>query len=79
METSVIDWTGCGLVVRRENYIGGKPALWNDPRVPPEVIVDNMDAGDSAGQVIEAYALRTVLEDVQAIYDYVRRQRALVA
>jgi uncharacterized protein (DUF433 family) len=49
MEALVIDWTGCAFVVRRDAYIGGKPALRDNPRVPPEVIIDNMDAGDSAG------------------------------
>jgi uncharacterized protein (DUF433 family) len=74
----MIDWSGCPLVTRREGYIGGKPALRDDPRVPPEIIVDNMDDGDTAEDVIEAYELRTPATDVRAIYEFAVRQRALV-
>jgi uncharacterized protein (DUF433 family) len=39
----------------RPGYLSGKPALWDDPRVPPETIVENLDAGETAEQVIENY------------------------
>jgi uncharacterized protein (DUF433 family) len=70
-----IDWSGCPAVRVRPGYISGKPALRDDPRVPPETIVDNMDEGETAEQVIENFGLRTKLRDVLAIYDYAMRQR----
>jgi len=72
----MIDWTNCPLVVRRPGYVSGAPALRDDPRVMIEVVIDNMDMGESAQDVINNFQLRTPLGDVLAIYDYASRQRA---
>jgi uncharacterized protein (DUF433 family) len=72
----MIDWSGCPIVSRRDGYLSGAPALRADPRVPPEVIVENMDDGLSAEDVIESYCLRTPLQDVLAVYDYAKQQLA---
>ncbi len=69
----MIDWSGCPVVARREGYLSGAPALRADPRVPPEVIVENMDDGLSAEDVIESYSLRTPLQDVLAVYGYAKQ------
>ena len=69
----MIDWSGCPIVARREGYLSGTPALRADPRVPPEVIVENMDDGLSAEDVIESYSLRTPLQDVLAVYGYAKQ------
>ena len=70
-----IDWSGCPAVRARPEYLSGKPALRDDPRVPPETIVDNMDAGETPEQVIENFGLHTKLRDVLAVYDHAKRQR----
>jgi uncharacterized protein (DUF433 family) len=70
-----VDWSGCAVVASRPGYLSGGPALRDDPRVPPEVIVDNMDAGETAEDVIENYGLRTPLKDVLTLYEYAKRQR----
>ena len=70
-----IDWSGCSVVRARPGYLCGKPALRDDPRVPPETIVDNMDAGETAEQVIENFRLRTPLQDVLTVYAHSKRQR----
>ncbi len=70
-----IDWNRCPAVLTRPGYLSGKPALRDDPRVPPEIIVDNLDLGESPQQVIENYGLRTPLHDVLAVYAYAKRQR----
>jgi uncharacterized protein (DUF433 family) len=70
----MIDWSECPIVDRREGYLSGAPALRADPRVPPEVIVENMDDGLSAEDVIESYCLRTPLRDVLSVYDYAKQQ-----
>ncbi|MEA2728072.1 MAG: hypothetical protein QOF70_2547 [Acetobacteraceae bacterium] len=70
-----IDWSGCPAVCARPGYLSGRPALRDDPRVPPETIVENMDAGETAEQVIENFGLRTELHDVLAVYDHANRQR----
>ncbi len=70
-----IDWSGCPAVCTREKYLAGKPALRDDPRVPPETIVENMDAGETPEQVIENFGLRSKLQDVLAVYEYAKRQR----
>jgi len=75
----MIDWSGCSIVTRREGYLSGAPALRADPRVPPEVIVENMDDGMTAQDVIESYCLRTPLADVLAVYDYAKTQLAHIA
>jgi uncharacterized protein (DUF433 family) len=69
----MIDWSGCPIVARREGYLSGAPALRADPRVPPEVIVENMDDGLSPEEVIESYSLRTPLQDVLAVYGYAKQ------
>jgi len=68
----MIDWTDCPLVVRREGYLSGGPALRDDPRVMPEVIFENMDDGMTAEEVIDSYSLRTKLADVLAVYEYAK-------
>jgi uncharacterized protein (DUF433 family) len=70
-----IDWSGCPAVRARPGYLSGKPALRHDPRVSPETIVDNMDTGETAEQVIENFGLRTKLQDVLAVYEWAKRQR----
>jgi uncharacterized protein (DUF433 family) len=70
-----IDWSRCPGVRTRPGYLSGKPALWDDPRVPPETIVENLDAGETAEQVIENYGLKTSLRDVLAVYEYAKKQR----
>jgi uncharacterized protein (DUF433 family) len=70
-------WSGCPLVISRPGYLSGKPALRDDPRVPPEAIVENMDDDMTAQEVAELFDLRTPVGDIQAVYDYVKRQRAL--
>jgi uncharacterized protein (DUF433 family) len=72
----MIDWSGCPIVACRRGYLSGAPALRADPRVPPEVIVENMDDGLSAEDVIESYSLRTPLQDVLAVYGYAKQQLA---
>ncbi len=72
----MIDWSNCPVVTRRPDYLSGAPALRADPRVPPETIVENMDAGESAEEVVENFGLRTSLMDVIAIYEYAQRERA---
>jgi uncharacterized protein (DUF433 family) len=49
--------------------------LRDDPRVPPETIVENMDSGETAEQVVENFGLKTSLQDVLAVYEYAKRQR----
>lgn len=70
-----MDWSGCPMVVARPGYLSGAPALRDDPRVPPETIVDSIDAGETAEQVIENFGLKTPLSDVLAIYEYAKRVR----
>jgi len=71
----MIDWSDCSLVVCRHEYVSGAPALRDDPRVMVDVVVENMDLGESAEDVIENYALRTSVHDVLEIYAYAKRQR----
>ena len=71
----MIDWSACPLVISRPGYVSGAPALRDDPRVPAETVVVNMDAGETAEDVIENFGLHTRLEDVLAIYDYAKRVR----
>lgn len=70
-----IDWSRCPTVAAKPGYLSGKPALRDDPRVPPEIIVENLDLGETPEQVIENYGLRTPLIDVLAVYAYAKKQR----
>ncbi len=72
----MIDWTDCPLVVSRPGYVSGAPALRDDPRVMIDVVIENMDMGESAQDVIDNFRLRTKLHDVLAIYHYATTQRA---
>ena len=70
-----IDWSRCPAARIRPGYLAGRPALRDDPRVPLEAIVENLDSGETAEQVIENYGLRTSLQDVLAVYEYAKQQR----
>jgi len=72
-----MDWSGCPFVVSRPGYLSGEPALRDDPRVPPEAIAVNMDDGMTAQEVAEMFGLTTSVSDIQAIYEYAKKQRAL--
>ncbi len=72
-----MDWSDCPLVISRPGFISGVPALREDPRMPADLIVENMDLGESVQDVVENYQLRTSPENVLAIYQYAKRQRAL--
>jgi uncharacterized protein (DUF433 family) len=70
-----MDWSGCPVVLSRPGYLSGRPALRDDPRMPVDAVIENMDLGETAQQVIENYGLKTPLRDVLAVYDYAQRQR----
>jgi len=70
-----IDWSGCPAVRARPGYISGEAGLIDDPRVPAETIVVNMDEGMSAEEVVELFGLKSRLEDVLTIYEYAKTQR----
>jgi uncharacterized protein (DUF433 family) len=72
-----MDWSGCQMVVSRPGYISGAPALRDDPRMPADLVVENMDLGESAQDVIDNYQLHSSPCDVFAVYQYAKRQRAL--
>jgi uncharacterized protein (DUF433 family) len=70
-----IDWSRCPAVRTRPGYISGAAALLDDPRIPAETIIVNMDEGMTAEEVIEAFGLKTPLKDILAIYTYANAQR----
>ena len=77
-----MDWSGCPLVVSRPGYVSGAPALRDDPRMPVQGVIENMDDDEEARtdverarNVVEMFGLRTSVADVLAIYDYAKRQR----
>ena len=72
----MIDWTACPAVTRRPGYLSGGPALRADPRIPPETIVENMDAGETAEEVVRNFRLRTPVDEVLTVYRYAQEQRA---
>lgn len=71
-----MDWSDCPLVISRPGFISGTPALREDPRMPADLVVENMDLGESVQDVVDNYQLRTSAEDVFAIYQHAKRQRA---
>ena len=72
-----MDWSGCPLVISRPGFISGAPALRDDPRMPADLVIENMDLGESAEDVADNYQLHTPPHEVLAIYQYAKRQRAL--
>jgi uncharacterized protein (DUF433 family) len=70
-----IDWSRCPAVRTKPGYISGVAALVDDPRVPAETVIVNMDEGMSAEDVVETFGLKTRVTDVRAVYDYVKAQR----
>jgi uncharacterized protein (DUF433 family) len=72
-----MDWSGCPIVMSRPGYISGAPALRGDPRMPADLVIENMDLGESAQDVVENYQLHTPPDDVLAVYQYAKRQPAL--
>jgi uncharacterized protein (DUF433 family) len=70
-----IDWSSCPAVRVRPGYLSGRPALRDDPRVPPETIVENLDSGETVDQVIENHGLRTSPRDVLSVYEFAKKQR----
>jgi uncharacterized protein (DUF433 family) len=45
--------------------------------MPADLVVENMDLGESAQDVVDNYQLHTTPGDVLALYQYAKRQRAL--
>ena len=76
-----MDWSGCPIILSRPDYLGGTPALRDDPRIPAELVVANIDDSNpedirlAAIELIEEYELRTPLCDVLAVYEYAATQR----
>ncbi len=70
-----IDWSRCPAVRMNPAYVSGAAALLSDPRVPAETVIENMDEGMSAEEVIEIFGLKTPLKDVLAVYNYAKEQR----
>ncbi len=69
------DWSRCPAVRMKPGYISGAAALLDDPRVPAETVIVNLDEGMSAEEVIEMFGLKTPLKDVLAVYNYAKAQR----
>ena len=55
--------------------IFGAAALLDDPRVPAETVVVNMDEGMSAEEVVATFGLNTPIKDVLVVYNYAKEQR----
>ncbi len=72
-----MDWSGFPIVVSRPAYISGAPALRDDPRMPADLVVENLDLGESAQDMVDNYQLDTSPSEVLALYQYAKRQRAL--
>ena len=72
-----MDWSNCPLVISRPGFISGAAALREDPRMPVDLVVENMDLGESAQEVVDNYQLHTAPDDLRAVYQYAKRQRAL--
>ena len=72
-----MDWSDCPLVTSRPGFISGAPALREDPRMPADLVVENMDLGESVQDLVDNYQLRTSPENVFAIYQHAKRQRGL--
>ncbi len=64
-------------MVSRAGYISGAPALRDDPRMSADLVIQNMDLGESAQDVVDNYQLHTPPGDVIALYQYAQGQRAL--
>jgi uncharacterized protein (DUF433 family) len=72
-----MDWSGCPIVVSRPGYLSGAPALRDDPRMPADLVVENMDLGESAQDVADNYQLHTSPSDLLALYRYAESLRGL--
>jgi len=72
-----MDWSGCPLVISRPGFLSGAPALRDDPRMPVDLVVENMDLGETAQDVADNYQLRTSPDGIRAVHEYAVRQRAL--
>jgi uncharacterized protein (DUF433 family) len=70
-----IDWSHCHAVRTKPGYLSGAAALLDDPRIPAETVIVNIDAGMTAEEVVELFGLKTPLKDVLAIYHYAKAQR----
>lgn len=70
-----MDWSGCPFVTARPGFLSGAPALCRDPRKPAALVVENMELGESAQDVVLNYQLTTPAYEIAAIYDYARRHR----
>jgi len=68
-------WSGCPIVMPRPGYLSDAPALRDDPRMPADLVVENMDLGESAQGVVDNYRLRTTPDDVIAVYERLARMR----
>ena len=69
-------WSGYLFMVSRPGNLSGKPALRDDPRVPSETVVVNMDDDMTAPEVAEMFDLTTPVSGIQPICACAKEQRA---
>lgn len=60
----------------RTGFLSGAPALRDDPRMPVQSVVENMDDGLTAEEVAALFNLRTPARELQPIHAYAVAQRA---
>ena len=70
-------WVADGFAGEMRYLTDRRAALRDDPRMPADLVVENMDLGESAQDVVDNYQLHTPPRDVLTLYQYAERQRAL--
>jgi uncharacterized protein (DUF433 family) len=68
-----MDWSKFDLEIVDSRYLHGKPVFKDEPRVPVEAVLDNLDDGMSPEAVANAY--RIELRLVTGVKRFAKSQR----
>ena len=68
-----IDWLEFDLAMTDSRYLGGAPVFRDEPRMPVQTVLDNLDNGISPEEIADEWQIDRSL--VTAVSDFVESQR----
>jgi uncharacterized protein (DUF433 family) len=73
MMVSAMDWSQFDLAMTDTGYLGGAPVFKDEPRMPVQTVLDNLDDGMTPEQIAEAWQIDVRL--VAAVKEFAESHR----
>jgi uncharacterized protein (DUF433 family) len=68
-----VDWSKFDLAMADSRYLGGEPVFKDEPRMPVQTVLDNLDDGMTAEAIAEAWQIDVRL--VAGVKEFAESQR----